>query len=45
VEPTCAVAAAACRAFLARETPPDGPIVITLTGSGLKATETIAGLL
>ncbi len=45
VEPTCAVAAAACRAYLARETPPDGPIVVLLTGSGLKATETIAGLL
>ncbi len=45
VEPTCAAAAAACRAYLARETPPAGPIVVLLTGSGLKATETIAGLL
>jgi threonine synthase len=45
VEPTCAVAAAACRAYLARKTPPDGPIVVLLTGSGLKATETIATLL
>jgi threonine synthase len=45
VEPTAAVGAAACRAYLARETPPDGPIVVLLTGSGLKATDTIAGLL
>lgn len=45
VEPTAAVAAAACRAYLARETPPDGPIVVLLTGSGLKATEAIATLL
>ena len=45
VEPTAAVGAAACHAALARGTDlGDGPIVVLLTGSGLKATELIAGL-
>ena len=45
VEPTGAVGAAACRAALARGMAlDDGPIVVLLTGSGLKATETIGGL-
>lgn len=46
VEPTCAIAAAACRAFLDRtDAPPIVPPVVLLTGSGLKATEAIAKLL
>ncbi len=46
VEPTAAVGAAACWAFLEREQRrPGGPIVVLLTGSGLKATETIGALL
>lgn len=46
VEPTCAIAAAACRAYLERtDTPPTSPPVVLLTGSGLKATDTIARLL
>lgn len=46
VEPTAAVGAAACRAhFAGAAAPPDGEIVVLLTGSGLKATETIASLL
>lgn len=46
VEPTAAVGAAACRAALDRgDDLGDGPIVVLLTGSGLKATEAIAGLL
>jgi threonine synthase len=46
VEPTCAIAAAACRAYLERlATPPAAPPVVLLTGSGLKATETIGKLL
>ena len=46
VEPTAAVGAAACRATLLRGSPrPAGEIVVLLTGSGLKATETIAGLM
>ena len=45
VEPTAAVGAAACRAAIERgDDLGDGPIVVLLTGSGLKATETIAGL-
>jgi threonine synthase len=45
VEPTAAIGAAACRAALTegREFG-DGPIVVLLTGSGLKATDTIANL-
>jgi threonine synthase len=46
VEPTAAVGAAAMIAAVERgHDLPDGDIVILLTGSGLKATETIAGLL
>ncbi len=46
VEPTAAVGAAACRQMvLAGESMPDGEIVVLLTGSGLKATETINKLL
>ena len=46
VEPTAAVAAAACRAALTSgRTLPNGEIVVLLTGSGLKATETIAHIL
>ncbi|MGN6698281.1 MAG: pyridoxal-phosphate dependent enzyme, partial [Thermomicrobiales bacterium] len=46
VEPTAAVGAAACRAHLARGGQrPAGPLVVLLTGSGLKATETIGALL
>ena len=46
VEPTAAVGAAACRQMiLAGESLPDGDIVVLLTGSGLKATETIGKLL
>lgn len=46
VEPTAAVGAAAlCRAIRAERSLPDGEIVVLLTGSGLKATETIAALL
>lgn len=46
VEPTAAVGAAACRQMvLAGESLPDGEIVVLLTGSGLKATETIGKLL
>lgn len=45
VEPTGAVGAAACRAALARGTAlGEGPVVVLLTGSGLKATETIGTL-
>ncbi|MGN6754915.1 MAG: threonine synthase, partial [Thermomicrobiales bacterium] len=46
VEPTAAVGAAACRAYLSRggQRPAD-PLVVLLTGSGLKATETIGALL
>lgn len=45
VEPTAAVGAAACRAALERgDDLGEGPVVVLLTGSGLKATETIAGL-
>ncbi len=45
VEPTAAVGAAACRAALEQgQDFGDGPIVALLTGSGLKATETIATL-
>jgi threonine synthase len=46
VEPTAAVGAAACRQMiLSGESLPDGDIVVLLTGSGLKATETIGKLL
>jgi threonine synthase len=45
VEPTAAVGAAACRAVLARGAVPDDEIVVLLTGSGLKSTETIGELL
>jgi threonine synthase len=46
VEPTAAVGAAACRATILREAPmPEGDIVVLLTGSGLKATETIGAIL
>lgn len=46
VEPTAAVGAAACRQMiLAGDELPDGDIVVLLTGSGLKATETIGKLL
>jgi threonine synthase len=46
VEPTAAVGAAACRAYLARGGQrPARPLVVLLTGSGLKATETIGTLL
>lgn len=46
VEPTCAIAAAACRAYLERaDAPPATPPVVLLTGSGLKATEAIGTLL
>jgi threonine synthase len=45
VEPTAAVGAAACRAALEQGHDfGNGPIVVLLTGSGLKATETIATL-
>ena len=46
VEPTAALGAAACRKMvLAGDSLPDGEIVVLLTGSGLKATETIEKLL
>jgi threonine synthase len=46
VEPTAAVGAAACRQMiLAGDTLPAGDIVVLLTGSGLKATETIEKLI
>ncbi|HEX5504602.1 MAG TPA: pyridoxal-phosphate dependent enzyme [Thermomicrobiales bacterium] len=46
VEPTAAVGAAACRAYLAgAPAVSEGEIVVLLTGSGLKATETIGALL
>lgn len=46
VEPTAAVGAAACRQMvLAGDSLPDSEIVVLLTGSGLKATETIEKLL
>ena len=46
VEPTAAVGAAACRqAILSSDSLPEGDIVVLLTGSGLKATETIGKLL
>ena len=46
VEPTAAVGAAACRQMvLDGDSLPDGEIVVLLTGSGLKATETIEKLL
>ncbi|HEX3724308.1 MAG TPA: pyridoxal-phosphate dependent enzyme, partial [Nitrolancea sp.] len=46
VEPTAAVGAAAYRQMiLAGESLPNGDIVVLLTGSGLKATETIGKLL
>lgn len=45
VEPTAAIGAAACRAALeAGRDFSDGPIVVLLTGSGLKATEAISAL-
>ncbi len=55
VEPTAAVGAAACRATILRQAAgatgmllgaplPEGEIVVLLTGSGLKATETIGTL-
>ncbi len=45
VEPTSAIAAAACRTYLETATnPPTSPPVVLLTGSGLKATDTIAKL-
>jgi threonine synthase len=45
VEPTAAVGAAACRAALEQgQDFGDGPIVVLLTGSGLKATESISTL-
>jgi threonine synthase len=45
VEPTAAVGAAACRQMIQTDTPlPDGDLVVHLTGSGLKATETIGKL-
>jgi threonine synthase len=45
VEPTAAVGAAACRSTLEQgQDFGGGPIVVLLTGSGLKATETIATL-
>ncbi len=46
VEPTAAVGAAACRQMIfAGESLPEGEIVVLLTGSGLKATETIGKLI
>jgi threonine synthase len=45
VEPTAAVAAAACRAAIDRGVAPDGELVVLLTGNGLKATETLGALL
>lgn len=46
VEPTAAVGAAALRkALLTGHALPDGDIVVLLTGSGMKATEAISGLL
>jgi threonine synthase len=46
VEPTAAVGAAAfVAAVRAGRSIPDGDIVVYLTGFGLKATETIAGLI
>ena len=45
VEPTAAVAAAACVAAIERGVAPDGELVVLLTGNGLKATETIDRLL
>lgn len=47
VEPTAAVGAAACRKAIltGHPLPDDGTIVVYLTGSGLKATETIAELI
>jgi threonine synthase len=46
VEPTAALGAAACRAYLERaDRRPDGPLVVLLTGSGLKTTETIGSLI
>ena len=45
VEPTAAVGAAAFRQMVLTATVPDGEIVVLLTGSGLKATETIGKLL
>jgi threonine synthase len=45
-EPTAALGAAACRAAIERgELDNDGEVVILITGSGLKATETIEALL
>ena len=45
VEPTAAVGAAACRQMIQAGAPlPDGDLVVLLTGSGLKATETIGKL-
>lgn len=45
VEPTSAISAAACIAHLERTPdPPEAPIVVLLTGSGLKATDAIAKL-
>ena len=45
VEPTAAIAAAACRAAIERGAAPEGDLVVLLTGSGLKATETLGALL
>jgi threonine synthase len=44
VEPTAAVAAAACRAAIERGDAPAGELVVHLTGNGLKATDTIGAL-
>ena len=45
VEPTAAVGAAACRQMVQAGVPlPEGDVVVLLTGSGLKATETIGKL-
>lgn len=45
VEPTAAVGAAACRTWLLNGGEPAGEVVVLLTGSGLKATDTIGALL
>lgn len=45
VEPTAAVGAAACRQAIAAGALPAGEIVVLLTGSGLKATDSIRALL
>ena len=45
VEPTAAIGAAACRQALAAGALPQGEVVVLLTGSGLKATDTIRAVL